>query len=120
MRIEALREHVMWLLEEYQITYSWHHRNAYALHSCDEVVIKPIRSPISYAIALHEIGHIRGRFQCSRRVLVRERFAWRWARANAIVWTPQMEQCAGKSLAGYEERIRERKIPLPTCVCARR
>jgi antirestriction protein ArdC len=76
---------------------------AYAWREVDggtnEIQIPPIRSAISYATALHEIGHILGRHQNSRRSLVRERWAWRWARANAIEWTPVMERCAVQSLA---------------------
>jgi hypothetical protein len=50
----------------------------------DEVRTSPIRSAISYATALHEIGHILGRYQDSRRSLVRERWAWQWARETLL------------------------------------
>jgi hypothetical protein len=29
---------------------------------------------------------------------VREQWAWCWARANALVWTPAMERCATKAM----------------------
>lgn len=64
----------------------------------DEIAIAPVRSEISYAIALHEIGHIRGRYQDSRRSMTRERWAWQWARENALVWTARMERDARYSL----------------------
>jgi hypothetical protein len=53
-----------------------------------EIWIRPVTSPRAYAVALHEIGHILGRYQLSRATLVRERWAWRWARRNALQWTP--------------------------------
>jgi antirestriction protein ArdC len=59
-----------------------------------EVHILPVQGQESYAIALHELGHIFGRYQRSARVIVRERWAWRWARENALMWTPAMERCA--------------------------
>jgi len=66
-----------------------------------------IWSAISYATALHEIGHILGRHQRSPDTLVRERWAWRWAKENALIWTPAMEKHCSVSLAWYEVR-RER------------
>jgi hypothetical protein len=65
-----------------------------------------IRSALSYATALHELGHVFGRYQKSRNRLVCERWAWGWARHNAIVWTLAMERCAKASLALYERRAR--------------
>jgi hypothetical protein len=44
----------------------------------NEVHTPPIRSDVAYATALHEIGHILGRYQSSRRRVVREQWAWHW------------------------------------------
>ena len=63
-----------------------------------EIRLPRIRSIVSYAIALHEIGHIRGRHQRSCSVMVRERWAWQWARENALSWLPAMERVAAKSI----------------------
>lgn len=75
---------------------------AYALReaggAADEVHTAPIRSAITYATALHEIGHILGRYQSSRRPIVREVWAWRWAQANALKWTPTMEKVSQDAL----------------------
>jgi hypothetical protein len=38
--------------------------------------------------------------------MVRERWAWRWARQHALVWAPRMERYAEKSLAWYAARAR--------------
>jgi antirestriction protein ArdC len=114
MRKEMYR-HVMDLLERYNIIYSGCRRPTEARtvfytaagEEFHEVWITPIRSAISYATALHEIGHILGRHQRSPDTLVRERWAWRWAKENALIWTPAMEKHCSVSLAWYEAR-RER------------
>jgi hypothetical protein len=43
----------------------------------DEIWTPPIRSRISYATVLHEIGHLVGRHQTSRHVMTRETWACR-------------------------------------------
>jgi hypothetical protein len=70
-----------------------------------ELWLPPVRSAVSYAVALHEIGHIKGRNQKSRNEIVRERAAWQWARDNALVWTPEMERRAAEALAWVEARL---------------
>ena len=66
-----------------------------------EIWIRPVRSPRAYAVALHEIGHI-GRHQRSQAVLVRERWAWHWAKRNALDWTPAMQRHADWCLESYK------------------
>jgi hypothetical protein len=61
------------------------------------VSIPPIKSVITYAVALHEIGHVLGRYQRSRSTLVRGRWAWAWAQSNAINWTPAMARTMERS-----------------------
>lgn len=58
-------------------------------------VIKDARD---YALALHEFGHLLGRYQTSRNSLTRERWAWAWARKEALQWTTEMEAEATKAL----------------------
>jgi hypothetical protein len=113
-RLAQYRHHVEELLAPYRhaIHVVWCKRidRARVMRDVDgsviEVQIPPIRSSIAYATALHEIGHIFGRHQNSRRMLVREREAWRWARAIALIWTPAMERVATKSLAWYARKAR--------------
>ena len=87
---------------------------AYAIReadgAADEVNTPPIRSAITYATALHELGHILGRYQNSRRQLVRERWAWQWARDNALIWTPTMEKVARASTTWYETHARQQLV----------
>ena len=70
-----------------------------------ELWLPPVRSEVSYAVALHEIGHIKGRDQKSLDVLVREQAAWQWARDIALVWTPLMERRAAEALTWIEARL---------------
>lgn len=84
-----------------------------------------VRSKITYATALHEIGHMLGRHRWSRYILTRERDAWRWAKAHALIWTSAMELARVKALLWYEvqfknrefnqfgRKLRPRKIALP-------
>ena len=64
-----------------------------------------IRSVISYATALHEIGHFLGRHQQSTNSdLIRELWAWDWAEHIAGVWTPAIERDAQERLDWYAAR----------------
>ena len=75
-----------------------------------EVVLPVIRSPADYATCLHEIGHIRGRYQKAKYAeLTRERWAWAWVRDHALNWTSDMEQEAKAFLQWYVERARSEK-----------
>jgi hypothetical protein len=105
--VESMRQHILDLCTERDIAIEWHEGrsdHAFALSELEEVHIIPIRSAVSYAIALHEVGHILGRRQRSRSTITRERWAWRWAKQNALRWTPAMEQTMRASVAWYEAR----------------
>jgi hypothetical protein len=87
--VDEMRRHIESLLEKYEITFNIECRrpvDAWAVRcEFEEVSISAIKSVLSYATALHEIGHIRGHYQTSRGMVVRERWAWRWAQLNALV-----------------------------------
>ncbi|MCC2654634.1 MAG: hypothetical protein K0Q60_4800 [Microvirga sp.] len=102
MNVAALRGHIERLAAEHDIVvYAQARRpaQAYALRDAEEIFIAPVRSHISYAVALHELGHFLGRYQTSRHTVVREQWAWNWARASALIWTPAMERHARKAMA---------------------
>jgi hypothetical protein len=103
--VEAMHRHVVDLCEANDIWLHWLRHgdwNAYAIREADggadEIMVPVIKSSISYATALHEIGHILGRHQSSRNSMTRERWAWQWARKNALEWTPSMERHAAECL----------------------
>jgi hypothetical protein len=99
--IEDLRRHVLdvwgkddgieWISEVWMPT---------ANHETRTLRLHPIKSEAAYAVALHEIGHLRqGLFEDE---LLDERRAWDWARDNALIWTPTMEREAERSMGSYE------------------
>jgi hypothetical protein len=75
--VEDMRRHIRDLCDKHEIQCFEVARRGRAEAVLDEVYIPTIRSAISYATALHEIGHVLGRHQRSPRVMVRERWAWR-------------------------------------------
>jgi hypothetical protein len=75
-----------------------------------EIIIPPVRSQITYAMALHEIGHILSR-QNSHSVLIREKAAWLWANKNALIWTDKMSHLQSRALIGYAFWGRRRRPP---------
>jgi hypothetical protein len=104
--VDNLRDHVRDLCEDHDISVRFCKRldDSFALIEFEEVTIPEVKSDVSYAVALHEIGHILGKHQRSKRTLVRERWAWKWAKRAAKVWTPRMETCAERSLSWYVPR----------------
>jgi hypothetical protein len=102
MSIKDMRRHILALCKRHGIAVGYSRHEAYATTRYrDKIVIYPIKSEVAYSIALHEIGHILGRHQTSLRVLVKEEWAWRWARKHAIVWTQAMERDRLDSMAYY-------------------
>ena len=97
--------HVVDLCQRHGIRIHWTRgRKARAVSETLEVFIQPIRGAVSYATALHELGHCLGRYQDSKSVIVAERWAWRWAKRNALVWTSGMERSMAGAMAWYEAR----------------
>jgi hypothetical protein len=85
-------------------------RQARAAREINEIWNTEVRSKITYAVVLHEIGHMRGSHQRSRDLLTRERDAWRWAKDHALVWTRVMEVRCQSSLAWYKSQIEGGKL----------
>ena len=114
-----MRRHIARLCADNAITHYTHPRRtgeAGASPEEREIRTPPVRSAATYAVAMHEIGHVLGRHQRSRKTMVAERWAWRWARENAIAWTDRMERQAARALASYApaaaeiDREREREL----------
>jgi len=111
VKLSKRRRHIDELVEHHEISVVAVRRmdDAYAMREADggndEIAIAPVRSAGSYPTALHEIGHILGRYQQSAVTMVRERWAWQWARDHAVAWTPTMERVAKSSLAACAMKI---------------
>jgi len=87
-----LAEHFRTLCEKHGVaTYEHPECRPYAYPSIRKVHIHPVGTKISYAQALHELGHVVLRHSPDQPRAWKEILAWRWARANAMVWTPDME-----------------------------
>ncbi len=70
--------------------------------------ISQVKTSITYALALHEIGHILGVRSGKR--LEKEVQAWEWAIRNAIEWTQPMQQAMERRLASYLRWCERSKI----------
>jgi hypothetical protein len=110
--LDDMRNHVDQLVLQLQaerspddaVTICWieDHDEAQVLKIYGEVLeihLPIIKSKFDYAGALHEFGHVNGSHQRSNNSAVRERWAWRWARGNALVWTVEMDRYARQCLA---------------------
>lgn len=66
------------------------------------VALRPVRSVITYAEAMHELGHVLGRGRTAPR-LEREANAWLWASRNALKGTVdhQWEGTVRRALRSY-------------------
>jgi hypothetical protein len=108
--VEEMRTHIdqLCLTRDIMIEYCVRPTQAWSAREIETICVAPVKSQISYVTALHEIGHIVGRYQTSRRSMVRERWAWEWARRQALMWTRDMERCKRESLAWARRNARQR------------
>ena len=93
-----------------------------SLRSSDQkmvVVIAGVWDEVTYAVALHEMGHIAApraaqlieladaerRRDVHRFISIKreeEEMAWTWARVNAVQWTPMMQAVMDMGLQSYQ------------------
>ena len=99
-----LKDHINQLIRHHGLNVKWVVRGS-AMHSSfayvdDRLIeIKPVKSARTYAIALHEIGHI----VCPQdsNDFKAEIIAWQWARQNAISWVATMEHTLRTAVDTY-------------------
>jgi antirestriction protein ArdC len=108
MTLTEMQRHIASLCEATEILVSYGAQKAWGSYQLREIYVPHVKSARSYATALHEIGHILGRHQTSEVVLVRERWAWEWARRNAIEWTSVMQRHSEWCLEYYKRTPRAR------------
>ena len=72
----------------------------YANPASRHINIRPTKNTGYYVSALHEIGHIVGKFQ-DRSLLTRELWAWVYARRNALVWNDTAERIMRQAMDSY-------------------
>lgn len=84
-----------------------HSRGGRAYRRKRLIKIRPVKSEITYAIALHEIGHILGKRQSGTR-LDKEVGAWEWAIEHAHRWTLPMTRTMRRCLQSYKDAAESR------------
>lgn len=107
-----MRRHVRQLCAEHNISIRLrdNYTRGTASATLRMIWIPEVRSPITYAKALHEIGHVvmRHTNDKDRNVLTREGEAWQWARDNALIWTDTMEDRACRWATTYVRGMQRR------------
>ena len=112
MTVDGMRGHIDGLIAELLATrfplqddfhVHWIENAEDALAITDETVpvevhLPKVRSVYDYVTCLHELGHVSGRYQRSRHSMTRERWAWQYAREQALGWTEEMEDIARECL----------------------
>lgn len=124
-----LRQHAHQLAQKHDIALMENERlpKHYALASESmlgerAIFMSKITEECTYAVALHEMGHIarRKKFEPGMNFLVasqsihgmielitEEKAAWAWAREHALVWTIGMDCVERFALQSYEQRLAE-------------
>lgn len=102
MQTTEMADHIAALAAELGITVEGHTTGGRAYQGSRKVKIRPVRSEITYAVALHEIGHIAiGNRSRAIGRLAEEAEAWEWARSNALEWTDRMSEKAEACVTSY-------------------
>jgi hypothetical protein len=93
-------DHIARVCKIEDITVESHSTGGRAYRRQRRIKIRPVKTSITYAVALHEIGHILGPRQNGTR-LDKEVGAWEWAQANAFEWTDSMTAKMQSCLRSY-------------------
>lgn len=90
------------------------------------ICMSPIKGDMTYAIAMHELGHIRhpqgaihgpnpSRYLSLvgqpttwdvELLLISELSAWEWAKRHALIWTPMMTRVYRYGITSYERHLK--------------
>jgi hypothetical protein len=119
----ALRDHAHALAKAFGVTLlegselTGKPEAAFAELTTRTVVVARITDESTYAIALHELGHLEAPCGGLRGTpsLVREAedAAWAWAKHYALVWTPFMDQVATWARSSYDVAAPPPEPPAP-------
>jgi hypothetical protein len=105
--------HIEELAAELNVTIDYSYQGGKGGRACpreNRIWIRPVKSSITYAIALHELGHCAVGF-ISPKVgrLSEEGAAWKWAMDNSRDWTETMDRRARRSITNYVNGYRRRE-----------
>lgn len=112
--VDDMRAHIGALCVRHNVAVGTHSRGGNASRRGRFINIRPVKSAITYAVALHELGHVLGPWQSQPR-LYKEAGAWRWALENAMIWSAPMQKTMVRSLMSYLkwQRRRSKYVRLP-------
>ena len=105
--VASLHHHVVSLCKAHKIAITFGTRRGRAWRAARRVSVPHVRGAISYAVALHEIGHVLGKRGRTR--LDHEVHAWQWAEAHAHVWNAAMNAKRKRSLRSYVQWAKRRQ-----------
>jgi hypothetical protein len=87
--------------------------NAYAWPTLKRIEVAPIIGPETYAVVLHEVGHVAQPCQPSHQRVVVDKLtsycvrceigAWQWAQREAVDWQRPMHDVLVESVASYRK-----------------
>jgi hypothetical protein len=100
----AYAAHIARVCKIEDIEIASHSTGGRAYRRTRRIKIRPVKSAITYAIALHEIGHILGAGQSGTR-LDKEVGAWVWAISHATEWTEAMSTKMRGCLESYLRKV---------------
>lgn len=109
-KAKAFAAHVAALCEERRIDIDYFDGGDHAWKEDRKIRIRPIRGERTYATAMHEIGHILGKWQ-GRNEILEETGAWAWARQNALCWTAEMHNVMDRCLTSYIRASKPADLP---------
>lgn len=103
MPVSALEGHLKSLCRTHRIKWKVH-QGGNKLSAADlknrVIHTSKIRGYVTYAVALHEVGHLLSK-SLSKPRLYQEGEAWDWAMKNALVWNRQMQCTMVRGLSSY-------------------
>lgn len=108
---QEMAAHVAAVCRRAKVRVSSHSSGGRAWRKSSRIAIRPVKGDITYAIALHELGHVLGEQKGKR--IDHEVQAWQWARRHAIVWTDAMKAKEAASLASYARWMGRRPSSTP-------
>jgi hypothetical protein len=108
LSVAQMRDHIAELVKQHNIDCQITPRADFGIEVWANIAhwriaVPPVDNALIYASALHELGHLLGRYQSRRYgTMCHEVWAWKWAEEHALAWTPTMEWCRRHTLKLYE------------------
>lgn len=106
--VAYMATHIDRLTTEHVVAVTWRGSGGKAYPDQRRIAIRPVRSEVTYAVALHELGHIlaeggqgRSWMEANGYDLDAEVCAWMWALGNASTVGPKFRGAVRRGLGSY-------------------